>query len=143
MSLRRGDQVELVNPDSLLLEREEGPRTCVRAQFRKVGASTPGHFIVTLFHTKSGSPKSGVSIDAENPLQFKQDRRGAEIYISPSEIMEIWAWGLSGWGLGGAGPGRAGMGPGWVGLGAGLGGAGLGLVGLAGGGSPPGQGRAV
>ena len=98
--------------------------------------------MATLFHTQSGSPESDVSIDALNPLQFKQDRRGAEIYISPSEIMEIWAWGLSGWGLGGAGPGRAGMGPGWVGLGAGLGGAGLGLVGLAGGGSPPGQGRA-
>ena len=130
-------------PETLFLQPSGGPRTCVRAQFKKVGASTPGgHFRVTLFHTPSGSPKSDVSIDALNPLQFKQDRRGAEIYISPLEIMEIWAWGLSGWGLGGAGPGRAGMGPGWVGLGAGLGGAGLGLVGLAGGGSPPGQGRA-
>ena len=99
--------------------------------------------MVTVFHTLSDSPMSDVSIDALNPLQFKQDRRGAEIYISPLEIMEIWAWGLSGWVLGGAGAGRAGMGPGWVGLGAGLGGVGLGLVGLAGGGSPPGQGRAV
>ena len=145
MSLRRNDQVVLVGrPETLYLEPAKGPRTCVRAQFKKVGASTPGgHFMVTVFHTLSGSPKSDVSIDALNPLQFKQDRRGAEIYISPLEIMEIWAWGLSGWGLGGAGPGRAGMGPGWVGLGAGLGGAGLGLVGLAGGGSPPGQGRAV
>ena len=80
MSLRRADQVVLVGkPETLMLEQAGGPRTCVRAQFRKVGASTPGHFIVTLFHTRSGSPKSGVSIDAENPLQFKQDRRGAEI----------------------------------------------------------------
>ena len=84
-------------PETLFLQPSGGPRTCVRAQFKKVGASTPGgHFIVTLFHTQSGSPKSGLSIDALNPLQFKQDRRGAEIYISPLEIMEIWAWGLSG-----------------------------------------------
>ena len=57
-------------------------RTCVRVAFGKTGtgASTPGgRFVVTLCHTRSGSIKSGVWIDALNPLQFKQDRRGAEI----------------------------------------------------------------
>ena len=81
MSLRRADQVVLVGrPETLYLEPAKGPRTCVRAQFKKVGASTPGgHFMATLFHTQSGSPESDVSIDALNPLQFKQDCRGAEI----------------------------------------------------------------
>ena len=79
MSLRRSDQVVFVGADTLMLERQRGgPRTCVRAQFRKTGASTPGgHFIVTLCHTQSGSIKSGVWIDALNPLQYKQDRMGS------------------------------------------------------------------
>ena len=75
----RADQVVLVGtPETLFLQPSGGPRTCVRAQFKKVGASTPGgHFMATLFRTLSGSPKSDVSIDALNPLQFKQDRMGS------------------------------------------------------------------
>ena len=79
MSLRRSDQVDNVRAETLMLERDcGGPRlTCVRAEFSKTGASTPGgHFIVTLCHTQSGSIKSGVFF---SPLQFKEDRRGAEI----------------------------------------------------------------
>ena len=82
MSLRRSDQVVFVVAETLMLEERDrpGPRTCVCAAFSKTGASTPGgHFIVTLCHTRSGSIKSGVWISAFNPLQFKQDRRGAEI----------------------------------------------------------------
>ena len=77
VSLRRRDKVEIVGAETLLVERK-GPRTCVRAKFRKTGASTPGqtegHFIVTLNHTRSGSSKSGMRITANNPVRFKQDR---------------------------------------------------------------------
>ena len=78
-SLRRSDVAEIVGVETLMLEHQ-GPRTCVRAEFCMTGASTPGgHFIVKLWHTRSGSVKSGYQTSAENPLQFKQDRRGSEI----------------------------------------------------------------
>ena len=80
VSLRRSDEVDIVGAQTLMLE---GPRTCVRAEFSKTGASTPGqtegHFIVTLNHTRSGSVMSGMRITANNPVQFKQDRGGAQI----------------------------------------------------------------
>ena len=85
MSLRRSDEVDIVGAQTLTLEQDKGPRsrTCVRAEFSKTGASTPGqtegHFIVTLNHTRSGSVKSGMKITANNPVQFKQDRGGAQI----------------------------------------------------------------
>ena len=83
VSLRRSDEVDIVGAQTLMLEQGKGPRTCVRAEFSKTGASTPGqtegHFIVTLNHTRSGSVKSGMKITADNPVQFNQDRRGAGI----------------------------------------------------------------
>ena len=87
-SLRRSDQVVFVGAETLMLEdSSRAGRTCARAQFSKTlvnknaGASTrSGHFVVTIGNPgQSGSITSGRWISAANPLQFKQDRRGAEI----------------------------------------------------------------
>ena len=69
-------------------------RTFLRAEFRKIGASTSGasgastagasgastpgqtdgHCIVSVLHTRSGSKNTGYKITAKDPLQFKMDR---------------------------------------------------------------------
>ena len=72
-SLRRTDKVTVVGVETLLTA-VKGNRTCIRAQFRKFGASTPGQdFIVTVNHTRSGSPNTGHQLP-KNALLFKQDR---------------------------------------------------------------------
>ena len=83
VSPRRSDEVEILSAKTLLLDTR---RTCIRAVFRKIGASTPdksgastpgqmaGHCIVSVLHIRSGSPNTGMKINADNPLQFKMDR---------------------------------------------------------------------
>ena len=88
VSPRRSDEVELLGAETLRLKH---PRTFIRAEFRKIGASTPGastpgasgastpgqtegHCIVPVFHTRSGSANTGYKITVANPLEFKMDR---------------------------------------------------------------------
>ena len=83
VSPRRSDEVELLGAKTMVLR---GIRTFLRAEFRKIGASTPdasgastpgqtaGHCIVSVLHIRSGSANTGMKINADNPLQFKMDR---------------------------------------------------------------------
>ena len=86
VSLRRSDEVELLRAKTLVLKGVKTPRTFLRAEFRKVGASTPdasaattpgqmeGHCIVSVLHTRSGSVSTGFKINHDNPLQLKTTR---------------------------------------------------------------------
>ena len=83
--------MELLGAKTMVLR---GIRTFLRAEFRKIGASTPGasgastpgasgastpgqtegHCIVSVLHTRSGSANTGHKINHPNPLEFKLDR---------------------------------------------------------------------
>ena len=75
--------MEILSAKTFLLDAR---RTFIRAEFRKIGASTPGasgastpgqtegHCIVSVLHTRQGSPNTGYKINDDNPLQFKMDR---------------------------------------------------------------------
>ena len=80
--------MELLGAKTMVLR---GIRTFLRAEFRKIGASTPGastpgasgastpgqtegHCIVSVLRTRVGTANSGYKINDPNPLQFKTDR---------------------------------------------------------------------
>ena len=83
VSPRHSDKVELLGANTPTLR---GVRTFLRAQFRKIGASTPdasgastpgqteGHCIVSVLHTRVGTANTGHKISDANPTQFKMDR---------------------------------------------------------------------
>ena len=83
VSPRRSEEVQLLAAQTIVLRQH---RTFLRTEFRKIGASTPGasgastpgqtegHCIVSVLHTRQGSPNTGYKINDPNPLQFKTDR---------------------------------------------------------------------